>query len=691
MDSCKGTASKAPQPPTEGPSASEIAPQKKFDLKHLINKINYIHFLDGTITACFRHKRYDTPLSLLIKPQPCTDKSLICLWDETVDLQRKLQAHQFQHLLVNDGQKALLVQPSAVEINTNGLLFILPETCTELTSRKFQRYYSTGITAQLIQNGSCFQGDLVEFSATSLHIKVNAKPPQTFQWLNPQAPASLILSRQDEAIYSAECNILKQSCGQDARSIVLQPTNNRIFKFKPKKYRSTRQQLTPSPSINFKHPLTGKWTDLDITDVSGSGLSVVENEFNSVLLPGLIIPVLSITFANSDTLQCKAQVVYRTKSDHPGLKGSVKCGIAFLDMKIEEQTRLLAILYQADNKHSYLSNRIDLDALWKFFFDSGFIYPEKYLHLKSNKNAFKNTYQTLYEKKPNIARHFIYQANGTILAHMSMIRFYSNSWLVQHHASQKTETRKGGLAVLSQISRYANEAHRLYSAHLDYLICYFRPENRFPRRVFGGTAKYINNPKGCSIDPFAYFHFKKSFNETWDISHPLSFNRTNKEDIQELKRFIEHSSGGLMVPALDLEAKDHDKSQLFNEYRSLGMKREQFLFSLKIKDSLKAVVIINLSETYLNMSDLTNSFKIIVVDPDGLTKKIVFLMLSMLCVKFGLDEVPALIYPTNFAEENDFPIEKIYNLWILNMQHLDTYFDFATKNIPTFKAAFSAS
>jgi hypothetical protein len=679
MESCKGTVTELQQSPTEGCSAPSSTSPQTFGLKHLINKLNYIHFLDGTITACFRHKRYDTILSLLIKPQPCTNKNFTCHWQSDKELQRKLQDHQFQHLLINDGPKALVVEPQVVEINRDNLYFVLPEACEELNSRKFHRHPCSDISVQLIQNGSSFQGTLVEFSATSMHIRVKAVPPQTFQWLNPESPTTLTFFHQGITIYSAECAILKQSCGQNMRSIVLNPTHDRIFKFKSKKYRSTRQQLIPSPNINFKHPLTGTWIELAVSDISGSGLSVTENAYDSVLLPGLIIPTLELTFANSFSLQCKAQVIYRIPPKDSDKSNTVKCGIAFLDMRIEEHTRLLAILYQADNKRSYLSNRVDLDELWKFFFDSGFIYPEKYLHLKANKSIFKKTYQTLYEKKPNIARHFVYQDNGTILAHMSMIRFYRNSWLIHHHAARKMSTGKGGLVVLKQISRYVNEAHRLYSSHLDFVFGYFRPENSFPRRYFGGAAQHINNPKACSIDSFAYFHFQKSFNSQWDFASHLSINQPTDEDLEELNRFLEYASGGLMAAALNLEPGCDNDENLTKEYESLGLRKDRYLFSLRINNSLKAVVVINITDIGLNMSDINNSIMIFVVDTNGLSKDILYFFLSMICIKLSLNDIPVLVYPQSFALDNGIEFEKTYNLWILNMLNLDAYFDFSNR------------
>jgi hypothetical protein len=78
-----------------------------------------------------------------------------------------------------------------------------------------------------------------------------------------------------------------------------------------------------------------------------------------------------------------------------------------------------------------------MDALWNFFFDTGFIYPEKYAFFQANKEAIKKTYERLYSQSPHVARHFICQEKGAILGHMAMVRFYENSWLIHHHAATR--------------------------------------------------------------------------------------------------------------------------------------------------------------------------------------------------------------------------------------------------------------
>jgi hypothetical protein len=672
--------------PPSSPDSEPFSPdpRKTYGRKYLVNKLNYINFVDGTITATFRHQKFATTLTLQVRPLPCRNQKLRCLWTETENLTQKLQSHDFVNLLIVDGQKSLLIEPGTASIGEEGIEIDLPEKCSEINSRKIRRHSGLGIEVQLVQSGTFFQGTLIDFTPVSLHVRLRVEPPKTFQWINPSVPASVVLSDSRCPVFSGEFKILNQSCGQKERSFILLLTDHQISKFSPKKHRSTRLRLAPSPDISFVHPLSGQSVELKVEDLSGSGLSVEEDSYNSVLLPGLIIPEAKLVFADGASLQCKAQVIYRNECQIEGKEDRTKCGIAILDMKIEDQARLLGILNQVQNQHCYVSNQVNLDALWKFFFETGFIYPEKYAFIESRKDLLKDTYQKIYSDRPNIARHFVYQDNGVILAHMAMIRFYSKAWMIHHHAAQKKETRKGGLMVLSHISRYANELHRLYSAHLDFVFCYFRPDNRFPRRVFGGVAEHIDNPKGCSVDTFAYFHFRNTFSKNWNINESWCIDRACPEDLLELDKFIEHTSGGLMVPALDLEPGCDGDTELTKEFEAIGLRRERHIFSLKIKKKLKAVILANISDLGLNMSDLTNCFKVIVLDPSGLNRDILYLMLSMLCVKLQFGQVPVLIYPHDFAKKVNIPIEKDYNLWILNLQHLDSYFEFCKKLIPDF-------
>jgi hypothetical protein len=249
-----------------------------------------------------------------------------------------------------------------------------------------------------------------------------------------------------------------------------------------------------------------------------------------------------------------------------------------------------------------------------------------------------------------------------------------NSWLIHHHASDISESKMAGLVVLNQIGRFINGSHSLYSICMNFIFCYFRPDNKFPNSVFGGIAKKIRDPKSCSLDTFAYFHFCRSANVESDMPKPWELTKTGPEDLMDLETFYEHESGGLMLNALDLKPEMVDCNELSKEYNRLGLTREKHLFSLKMDGSLKAVILADISDIGLNLSDLTNSVKIIVVDQEGLSRNIFDLMLSELSKKLLQEEITVLLYPLSYAENQSILYEKLYNIWVLNTKNTDDYF-----------------
>jgi hypothetical protein len=652
---------------------NQLKVERKISRKNLINILNYINFQDGTIFINFKHIKYGNIMSLKARPLPCHENTLDCLWVQTSELTQKLCPYKFLNFLVDDGQKLILVQADLKSINEERISFDLPEICDELSSRGVRRHLCEGIQVEFIQNSVIFYGSLLDFSAVSLRVEVSTVPPQTFLWVHPEANVTIILKDGQEILFSGECKIIRQTYGQKTRAFVLEPVNKQIHRFNRKEIRSPRYKLSPSPNIIFRHPLTRKMINLEVEDLAGYGFSVEEYYEHSVLLTGMIIPELHIEFANDFRIRCRAQVIYRNAYaiDAIDAKTYVKCGMAILDMDIQEQVRLSSLLHQATNKKSHVCKQVDLEALWRFFFETGFVYPEKYAAVHANKERLKETYEKLYTQNPNIARHFTYQDKGIIHGHISMLRFYENTWLFHHHAAIRSSF-KAGLIVLDQIGRYVNDFYCLYSAHMNFVICYFRHDNRFPNRVFGGFTSELSKPKGSSIDPFAYFHFAKTFGHQ-DLSELWILAKTQSEDLLELESFYEYKSGGIMLNAMDLEPDMIDSEDLNKEYQKAGFKRERRLFSLKKEGILKAIIMVNVSDFGLNMSNLTNCIHIIVLDSDDLPRNVLNSTLSKLSQCYEEDEIPILLYPVSYVEGQSIPYDKIYNLWTINTQYTDHY------------------
>jgi len=209
-----------------------------------------------------------------------------------------------------------------------------------------------------------------------------------------------------------------------------------------------------------------------------------------------------------------------------------------------------------------------------------------------------------------------------------------------------------------------------------FLIGYYRPDNKFPAQVFGGAARKMKDPKKCSVDAVAYFHYKNTSGIKHGLSGQWELSEARREDLVELEIFYEHESGGLMLSALDLEPDMGDFDELVKEYQKLGFKRQRLLFSLKKNNILKAVAMVDISDIGLNLSDLTRSIKVFVIDPDDLSRKTLNGMLSLLTDKTNQENVPILLFPVAYAKHKDISYEKIYNIWVLKTQASDHYFKY---------------
>ena len=657
---------------TIGP-ASSTAAARPVSRERLINKLNYLNFQNRIVLLAFEHAKYGHALRVQAQPQPCRENRLRCTWVDPRAARAISKGYVFSALLIPDEQKLLQGIGQVTSIDEEGIVIELPEVCTEVHSRRVVRYPCKGIQVQLLKSGSRFEGTLVDFSPISFRVRVRSSPPQTFGWLTAGAPVMVVLSNDREILFSGDCRIVSKTGGRRSREYVLEPTQDGIQRFERQQHRSVRQEFVPAPTIVFDHPFTGRLVSLKVLDLSASGLAVEENARNAVLMPGLMIPRLDLCLASNFRFSCRAQVVHRQVLDPESENSCLKYGLALLDMDVADHVQLVALLHHADDRRSYVCNQVDMDDLWSFFFDTGFIYPQKYGFIQKNREQIKQTYEKLYTHSPSIARHFIYQDRGKILGHMAMVRFHDSTWLIHHHAARSGSSFRAGLNVLEQITRFVNESCRFSFMHMEYLICFYRPENRFPRSVFGGLCRGIDDPRICSEVLFAYFHLQCD-HDVKGRPGEYCLSPADDDDLGELSSFCRHQSGGLMIGALDLEPGDLEHSDLSEEFGKLGLKRERQLYAIKADGRLQAVAMVNLADIGLNLSDLTNSITLFVLDQHELTDQTVYNALSVLMTRFGQREIPVLIYPEAAAKSLEIPVEKRYVMWSLMPHHSDSFY-----------------
>ena len=543
--------------------------------KQLINAVNRIHFKEGSILVHLRHPKYEESVLVRAYPQACFTGDLTCKWADQYALISEILRYEFLHLVIANGKSIILVPGDLQSIDENSLCVQLPQTSYAICQRQARRYACKEVSVELTQNGFCAKGELLDFSPVGLRMRVRPESYSSFHWLNSDELVSILLCRGSQILFSGTCSFIREQGSFREREFVLVPTEKKIKRFKRKQIRNPRLRLIPSPTVTFDHPFLQKRFQLEVKDISTSGFSVYEKSDEGVLIPGMIIPHLSINFATELKMNCTAQVIHREETK----TNEMHCGVAILDMDINTYSLLSHILTKALDSHAHLSDAVEMDALWEFFFESGFIYPTKYRLIQSHREDFKETYRKLYQENPEIAKHFTYQRKGRIYGHISMVRAYHRSWMIHHYAARSMEKRRTGFMVLKQMMHYLNDMCRLPSAKMDYVICYFRPENKFPNLVFGGFARALNNKRGCSTDLFAYLpHTTLSL--TTELPDGWTLSICSERDLWALKRFYMYYSGGLLLDALSLNQKDSGKDPLEVVYGKAGFHRRCEAYAL---------------------------------------------------------------------------------------------------------------
>ena len=636
------------------------------DKKDLTNMLNHIHFTDRYILAHLLHAHYQESLVLKAYPEPCLGKGLTCHLSHENLSDFDLQDYQFLHFIIDDGKSMILVPALLQEINGNFLTIQLPKKSYAVNQRKAKRYECREVIVELSQSGFQAKGKLLDFSPIGYRIKVEPVSSSSFHWFNPDALVTIKLRHDQQILFSGLSQCIRQQGDLHIKEMILIPIDEKIKRFKKRQTRNPRQHLVPSATITFHHPFLKKRVQREVADISTSGFSVYEKADESVLLPGMIIPELTINFAGILRMKCTAQVIYRLEENGRG----VHCGLAILDTDITTYSHLTHILTNSLDPQSYIFGDIDTDDLWEFFFDTGFIYPTKYRLIQSYRKDFKETYRKLYQQNPEIARHFTFQKNGRINGHISIVRAYDRAWLIHHHVARTMDNKKNGLMVLKQIMHYLNDIYRLPSANMDYVMCYFRPESKFPDRVFGGFARALKNPRTCSLDLFSYFLYN-SFSVRTQLPDGWSLKECLKSDFWELNRFYNQYSGGLFLDALGLLQQGLNDEPLEGVYRRLGFLRKWKAYCLKYEGELHAVLIVNESDLGLNLSELLNGITILVTNGEGLPWDVLSTAIAQLTLIYHKERVPILCYPFDYIEAEDIPYEKQYQAWVLNAQHVN--------------------
>jgi len=649
----------------------ELEKARPIKQEDLINKINYLNFIEREVYIHLRDQRQGSDLLITARPEPIVSQrpifNITGLYPMEADLYTPL------HVILPTDSSMIIVDITPGSITPDHISFELPDKGYEVNTREIKRHACKDIEVDIRQNAFYSHGKLVDYSPKGMKIWIEEKNSSPFTWFNEEAEFAVTVRRGNKAILSINTTCIRHSRAGQAMEMVLKPVKASITQFRGRKIRNPRHKMVPPLEARFTHPLCGTGVAREVFDITSSGFSVLENKAHAVLVPGLIIPEVTLDYAGVLKLRCMAQVIYTKEHDEE----NNRCGVAILDMDLNSYTHLANILESSIEPNARVSSDIDLDALWEFFFETGFVYPKKYGYVKRYKKDLVDIYTNLYTRHPEIARNFVYKKDGRIYGHVSLIRAYEKAWMFHHLAARPLNNTMGGFVVMKQINHFCNELCRMPSANLDYFICYFRPENRFPYLLFGGYAKKLKNPGMCSLDEFTYMMVSSKGLGKADLPDDWRLRDFSNADLEELELSYKKNSGGLLLNVLGVGRDVKGKEDLERLYERLGFLRRWQMYSLLQDEDLRAVFVVNQSNILLNLSELLNCIKIIITDEKDLPWDVLKAVIWKLSSMYPMDKVPLMIFPSTYVEEKNLKFDrKKYMLWIYDSRYVSEFMEF---------------
>jgi hypothetical protein len=643
---------------------SALFSSSKVERKRFINIINFHNFVNEQVFAQMVYPLTKEEFLFKVLPGPCIGDELTCTLPEGTHL--SFDNFIFKGLIIDDGKSIMVMHADPIQLSSRSLIVRLRKSGTIYNLRQAKRFYCHMVDAVLQKKEIKIEGSLEEFNPSGMRISLKEKLSEVSPFLSPSEDFSIQLTRGGKLIFSGLGNFIRMEDRNNA--IVVKPRYIPQKIYKEKKFRNPRMNFSPSPKVIFDHPLTLKRVTFDVVDITTSGFSVVADSETSLLMPGMIIGDVTIARSGLFSMKFSAHVVYAS----PEKKNKIRYGFAIYDTDVVTYNHLFDMYCNSIDRHANVSRDVNMDLLWEFFFESGFIYPKKYLCFSQYKEDYKKTYEKLYHNSPEIFANFTYQENDAIYGHVSIIKSYERTWMIHHLAAKPMGTKRTGLFVLNHILNYFDGFYRMPSIGMDYMIFYFQPENRFPNHFFGGFCRQLNNPQGCSMDCFAYLTQTIPPKETilpdgWILSE------CSTHDIIELRSSYKHISGGLMIDSFCLDREKSTEKSIEALYGKYGLKRRYGAHVLKHGGKAKAYMLVDESDMGINLSELLNSVKIIVTDSTGLPWDILDTSLGKFAELYGTQNVPVLVYPYQYLDNQGISYSKKYNLWVLSARSGDDY------------------
>lgn len=555
-------------------------------------------------------------------------------------------------------------------------------TCFDSESRSLR----AEIVVDTMQGKRLFEScHLCEFSYQTLSLFVDRKQGLIFP--NDFVDSVTIKSNRD-AIFHATgkvTRIEKNEVRNDNMFVVIRlddPNAKPILDIEPNKRHSDRFKFENKTDafIEFIHPFSQSKKVAQLLDISNSGVSIVLQGSKFAMPPGLVIENVSMQLPMHARLDIKLRVkgYYQEMPNDEDLKVSME----FIDasaMLVKEVSSYVQHLLSNNLQDATYE---DIDELWQFYFETGFIYEGKRRQLSTHTDAVRKTLRLLLKSNTPLLKKILYKEDDVIKGHVTAIKVFDNALMVQHLNALKTNSGSAAMQVIRGITSYFLDKTANFVSGNRYVCFYYRPDNMYPALVFGETTKLIDNDEICWTETYQFC--LPTENRTLTEDDDIEVFEANVDDLSDLETLLIWNNDYRISRLEGLAREMITEMKISNSYERIGLYRYRKVFVAKMKSTGQTVyAVCNYASPGLNFSELTNSIKLFYdANSTANTQILIDAVCSLALESYQATELhsPVLLLRANQPIPSSFVLEKNYTLWAIDLVYAKKFKD-ATEHI----------
>lgn len=238
-----------------------------------------------------------------------------------------------------------------------------------------------------------------------------------------------------------------------------------------------------------------------------------------------------------------------------------------LDAQDQETINKLPRLSELRAFYGVQVNEIDIDELFKLYERTGFLYPEKAARLLPHLELVKENWRRMLRAEESLLYVLTAGDDEKGRAALAVWRSSRHGWTYQHLVSEDNP-------FASRAVMLAEGAESLLKGSDESAQNWYRPENRFPARVFGSMTHTIGESLS-SAQQYAYLVLSRKASLPPDAGvRVIAYDSARKRDLWAI---AELTRGHVYLTAEEL-AEDVPFKALDGLYRRVGLRRTRHVW-----------------------------------------------------------------------------------------------------------------